>query len=40
MTIEAIALAVAFSALLAAGTASILYDLSRPLDRKGGRHDD
>jgi hypothetical protein len=40
MTIEALALAVAFSALLAAGTASILYDLSRPLDRKGDRRDD
>jgi hypothetical protein len=40
MTFTAIALAVAFSALLAAATASILYDLSRPLDRKGDRRDD
>jgi hypothetical protein len=39
MTIQAIALAVLFSALLGLSTASILHDLTRPLGRKGGDRD-
>jgi hypothetical protein len=37
MTIQAIALAVLFSALLGLSTASILHDLTRPLNREGDR---
>jgi hypothetical protein len=37
MTIQALALAVFFSALLGLSIASILHDLTRPLNREGDR---